>query len=315
MGNTWNGMTFTNIAQRGFSAFVKRLVALRAFTTDFSAEAKEQGTVVTTRVVPAAAAAKDLQTDHTGDRSKAAGDTTTTPINVTLNQQPISGFHLTDEEAKIIGSGVWNDTLSRKIDMHGYSVANHMLNYVFGLITAENFPSVAFTGGGSTFDLDDVIDINAALALAGWPVDIDGLIAMVLQPAYRGALKKDGAIQDLSKSGIDGVISRGSLDRVDIFRLYQAASLPPAGGTPAAEHLTGFVATPDALAVVQRIVEPQDQNDLMAFEVLTDDETGASIAYRAWYDRNLGKVNHTFETLYGASVAKAEALQRIRSEA
>jgi len=315
MANTWNGMTFTNIAQRGFSAFKKRLVSLRAFTTDFSDDVAQQGDTVSTRIIPAASAAQDLQDDHSGDRSDAAGNTTTTARSVTLNQQPISGFHLTDEEAAKIAAGVWNDTLIRKIESHGYAVANHMLAYVFNLITASNFSNLAFTGLASTFDLDDVMDINAVLAAAGWPVDDELAIAMVLNPSYRTALKKDGAIQDLSKSGIDGVISRGALDQVDIFRLYQAATLPPSGGTPASENLVGFVATPDSIAIAQRVVMPQDVGDLLHFEVMEDPETGANVVYRAWYDRAYGKVNHTFETLYGAAKGNTEALQRIRSAA
>ena len=313
MANNWNGMTFENIAQMGFSAFKKRLVPLRAFTTDFSNDVKDQGDVVSTRIVPNAATAQDLQNDHGGDRTNAVGDTSTTKKSVTLNQQPCSGFYLTDEQAASIGSGVWNDTMMRLVESHAYAIADHMLSYVFNLITAAAYANVAFTGISSSFDLDDVMDINAALANAGWPVDDAMRIAMVIQPAYRSALKKDGAVQDASASGIDGVISRGALDAVDIFRLYQSATLPPAGGTPADENLVGFVATPEALAIAQRVVEPQQPEDLLHYEVMQDADSGVTMVYRAWYERGTGKVNHTFETLYGASVAKAEALQRMIS--
>jgi hypothetical protein len=315
MANAWNGMTFTNIAQRGFSAFKQRLVSLRVFSTDFSMDAKEQGDTVTTRLVPAASAAVDLQSEPIGgNRDLIVGASTTTAVSVALNQQPASGFYITDEEAGMIGAGVWNDTLMRKVESHGYAVANACLSYVFNLLTGANYASKKIIGAASAFDLDDVLDINADLADAGWPVDVENACAMVLKPSYRTALKKDGAIQDLSKSGISGVISRGALDRVDIFNLHQSATLPPAGGTPATEKLVGFVATPDAVAIVQRVVQPQDPSDLLHFEVMQDAESGITLVYRAYYVRGTGKVNHIFETLFGAAKGNPAALLRLTQE-
>lgn len=315
MANTWANTTYDNIANRGFTAFLAKLAPLGAFTTDYSSEVAEQGDAVKTRIVPAAAAAGDLQSTHSGVRSASAGDKTLTGVSVTLNQQPISGFHITDEEAKKIGSGIWNDTFTRLVNTSAYSVANAVLNYVFNLVTAASYSNLAFTGAASTFDLADVMDINAVLAAAGWPVDLDGEIAMVLSPTYRAALKKDGAVQDVSKSGIAGVIARGALDQVDIFRLYQAPTLPPAGGTPAAENLTGFVATQEALAVAMRPVDSQVPSDLVDQRLMVDPDTGATMVFRSFYDPDKGKLYNTFETLFGAGVGKATALQRIRSAA
>lgn len=313
MTNTWNG-TFTNIGRTAFQAFLTKLVALRQFSTDFSEDVAGQGSIVNVRIVPTAGAAGDLTDTHSGSRFAAAADTTVSTAAVTLSEQPINGFYLTDEEYNELRADIRTDTTQRKITTTANSVAKAVLDYVFNLVTAANFPTVAFTGGASTFDLDDVIDINAVLADAGWPVDEELAIAMILKSTYRAALKKDNAIQDLSKSGIPDVIRRGALDQVDIFRLVQAPSLPPAGGTPATENLVGMVCTPEALAIAMRPVKSQAPDRLEYEEVMVDDESGVVMVYRVAYDPDTGKLYHTMETLFGAAKAKNTALYRIRSQ-
>ncbi len=318
MANAFNGMTFTNIARRGFRAFNAALAPLFAFTTDFSNEVV-QGTVVTTRITPVSDAAVDLQTGTTipGDREDTAvvKDITTTPVTVTLNQQPATGFTLSDDEAIKIGSGVWEDTKNNLIINKAYAVAKHMLDYVFNLITNANFSGAVHTGAASAWDLDDIVDIGVALkGTHKWQVNgDDGILgSMVLDSSYWGATKKDNAIQDVSASGIP-VVRTGTVNKVDQFALYEAPTLPPAAGTPASENLTGFVAKPSAIAIAMRIVESQARDKLMHFEVMTDPITGVTLVYSAHYHTGLRKVYHIFEAWYGASKGQAEALKRIVS--
>ena len=317
MANTWNGMTFTNIARAGFRAFNKRLMSLRAFSTDFSADLAEQGTIVNTRIVPVSDAAVDLQTGvagTAGDRedTNIIKDITTSAVAVTLNQQPIAGFALTDEEAMQIGSGVWADTKNKLLQQKAWAVANAVLNYVFNLVTNASFGAAIFTGAASTFDLDDAVDISTALkGTHGWDLS-DNEVAMILNSTYYGALKKDNAIQDLSASGIP-VAQYGTLSRIDQFMLHEAPTLPPAGGTPASENLVGMVAKSSAIAIAMRAVQAQAEDKLEFFEIMTDPVTGATLVYRAWYKPSLGKMYHTFETLFGATAAQTEALKRMVS--
>ncbi len=316
MGNTWNGMLFTNIARTGLKAYVKRLMSIGVFSLDLSANLVEQGTVVQTRIVPAADAAVDLQTGvavTAGDRedTNIIKDVTTTSVPVTLNQQPIAGFALTDEEAMQIGSGVWEDTKNKLIESKAYAVANFVLKYCFDLVTAANYAgAVLFTGAASAFDMDDVVDAGSTLSEAGWPVDRN---SMVLVPSYRGALKKDNAVQDLSASGIQ-VVQNGELSRLDRFQIVEAPTLVDADVYGASEYVRGFACTPDAMAIAMRAVESQATDQLMAFEIMNDPDTGVTLVYRAWYKQAFGKVYHTFETLFGASKANTAALRRIVSQ-
>lgn len=318
MANVFNGMTFTNIAMRGFAAFNAALTPLKAFTSDFSSELRDQGDKVQTRIYPIATAAVDLQTGGpAGDREDSAviKDIVTTQIEVTLNQQPISGFSITDEEAMRIGSGVLQDTKDNMIAQHGFVVADSVLNFVFNLITNASFSTAVHVGSFSTFDVDDVVDIGTSVKQnSKWKVGADGTLgAMVLDANFKGALKKDNAVQDVSRSGID-VLRTGMVERLDLWKLMEAVTLPPVGGTPESENLVGFVSKPSAIAMAMRVVKAQQVDKLMFFRVMEDPETGVVFVYRAWYNEGFGKVFHTFETLFGASVGQTEALKRITSE-
>jgi hypothetical protein len=311
-------MTFTNIARAGFSAFNKKLTPLSGFTTDLSADVQEQGTTVQTRIVPVSSAAVSLSTATVsggagGDRShaNAVGDITTTAKTVTLNIDPVRGFYLTDEEADQIGSGVWTDTKDRLIAQTAYAVAGYILDTIFNLITNANFSTAVFTGAASGFDIDDVVDIATSLkGTSKWDLDVPTY--MVLNSTYYGALKKDNAIQDLSASGIP-VIGTGEVGRLDRFAVIEAPSLPPSGGTPETEHLTGFVSQKPAFAIAMRATGCQKPDEMAAYEIMTDPVTGVTMVYRAWYEPAVGKMYHTFEALAGATACQTEALKRIVS--
>lgn len=313
MANTLNATSYQRIARIGFNVLRAKLMQLRAFTTDFSAEVKSEGSSVDMRIYPSATAAKSLSTatgsgGAGGSRSAAVGDLVIAKKTVTLNQDPVTGFAFTDEEIASMNNGIFSDLLVSMVETHGNAIADNVLDYVFSLVTKSNFTNDAFVGAATAFDLEEVIDINATLSDAGWPTHDDGRVAMVLKNSYRAALKKDGAVQDISKSGISGVIARGALDAVDAFRLYPSATL-----TDNSENLTGFVALPESIAIATRTVEPQGRVE--HFEVLTDPETGLSVAYRVWFDPDKGKMYHTFELLYGATVVDGAKLQTIRSAA
>lgn len=313
MANTWNAAA-TVIARTGFKAFNAGLAPLSAFTSDFSAEAGSYNEAITTRIVPVSDAAVSLVSTAGSDRSSATHvikDITTTGITVTLNQDPISGFTITDNEAAVIASGAMEDTKQMVIAQKAYAVANFILNYVFNLITNANFSTAIFTGAASTFDLDDVVDHASTLKQTHkWNLDMPTFL--IAQPAYVAPLKKDSAVQDLSASGIP-VVGTGELRRVDKFSVIEAPTLPPSGGTPESENLTAFYAQKPAISMAMRALPCQAADDLIAYEVMTDPTSGATLVYRSWYDRAKGQVDHTFEALFGASKGQAEALKRITS--
>lgn len=319
MANTYSPMIATLVGKHVISALRVMLnPIIGVFATDLQPTHAEKGSAVTVGINPAVTAAGDLTDDHSGSRATAAADTAQTTVTVTLNQEPCKGFNITDGEAAQIQGDVLPIYIEKRARDCGYSVALSILNYIFELVTAANFSGVAYAGGAAGFNLDKITDIHANLADAGYPCCIPDAIGMLLKPAYVAALRKDKAVQNLSASGVDvvktGFLGRVGAQKVDIFNVFEAAALPKAGGTPEAEKLVGFVATSDAIALAQRIVEPQSTNRIDDFQVLADEDTGLTLCMRVWYDPDPGKRYYTFESLYGASKANGSALQRIKSE-
>jgi len=306
MANTLNGMVVDQLLTRGLSAFTQALTPLRVFSLDFSEGIASEGTTVKSRII-GTATAEDLSSDLSGDYEGGTYNTSTTEVSVTLNKHPISRFHFTDEEWQEINDGVFADTISRKIEMHAHAVAEDMLTTVFGAITAANYGDPALTTSAAAFDTDKVAELRQACVEAGWrvrPIDT----GLVLNPTFYTSLLKDPAIKDMSASGSDALIS-GMIPNISGFAGYEAPVLPSNS-----ENLSGFAAKPDAMAIAMRSVDSQDRGDYVVPPTpMTDPESGATMVYSAWHQRNTRKVIHAFESLYGFSKAKGDSIKRIVS--
>lgn len=301
MSNTWNGMVTTNIAREGFDALLKALVPLDAFTRDFSTDIP-QGNKVQSRIVPASAVG-DLVDTYSSDYSNAALGTTTATVEVTLNKRPVAGFNLTDTEAQEISVGVWSDTARRIVRTKAYAVAKSFLDSVFANITIANY-SANSTVTVASFDEDDVVDLREAAIEAGWVHAPENSVLMVNPALYASLLKAD-LIKDYSASQSDALRS-GQLPSLAGFRVIEAPTLPNNS-----EGLVGFIAQADALAVAIRGVQTQAAGDFIDFQVMQDDVTGIVMTYACWFDRNVRKVNHTFEVYGGSAKANTSALRRL----
>ena len=239
MANAWNGMTADNIAQEGISTLEKALVPMSGFSLDLSTDIQDQGTTVSTRIVPAATAATDLVDDESGSYAAVTDDQTTTAVQVSLDPHPVTGFHLTDGQMQQIASGVWNDTSRRLVKSHIRGIAEDVLDSVFALITNANYGAAAKTVTAANFDSDDVADLRNTAITAG--LDPEDMV-LVLNPDYYAALLKDNAIADYSASQSDALRS-GELPRLSGFRVIEAPTLPSNS-----ENLTGFIASFSYLA-------------------------------------------------------------------
>ena len=306
MANAWNGMTFTNIATEGISTLEQMLIPMQAFSTDLSKDMAPQGTIVNTRIVPAATAPTDLVDDESGDYSDVTDDQSTTAVAVTLDPHPVTGFHLTDTQAQEIGAGVWSDTSRRLVRTHARAIGNAVLNSLFALITNANYSTAGLVTAASAFDTDDVADLRNVAVTAGW--DMAAAPPMVLNPDYYAALIKDNAIRDMSASGSNAALTLGDLPKVAGFSAIEAPTLPDNS-----ENLVGFIAEPSSMAIAMRGVETQSRGDFLHYEVLEGPVTGAIMTYSAIFNRSKRRVDHVFEALYGVKKAQAAALKRITS--
>jgi len=304
MANAWNGTTFDNIAQMGISTVEKKLVPMAGFSMNLSADVAEQGTVVKTRIVPAATAATDLVDDESGSYAAVVDDQTTSSVSVTLDPHPVTGFALTDSEAQEIGAGVWADTQRRLVQTHARAIADEILDSLFALVTNANYGAAALTTTAANFDSDDVADLRTTCINAG--LDPNEMV-LVLNADYYGALIKDNAIADFSASQADALRS-GKLPTLSGFTVIEAPTLP--GNS---ENLTGFAAQSDAMAIAMRGVDTQDRSQFAYYEILQDATVGASMTYSVLWTPTYRRTEHVFEALYGVKKAQGASLKRIVS--
>lgn len=306
MSNTLTGVEYENVARIGFSAFVDALIPISVFTTDLSAEAATQGTVVKTRIVPAAGTVGDLTDDHTGAYSDALNDIALSEVSITLGSEPVIGFQFSNKEVMQMSQGVWTDVLTRAIKQHARSIANNVLDTLFAGV------DTTFTAGVTTsavnFDADDMWDVREDFVTNAGRMSDEP--KTVLNAAYYAALGKDSGLSDRSASGMD-VLRTGMIPQVAGFGIVEAPSLAGA----AANNTVGFACTPDAMAIAMRAPETQigTEDEYVAYEVMQDDETGVVMVYSAVFERNYRRVRHYFETLWGWDDGVTTSLRRITS--
>jgi len=305
MANTLNGTTYTNIAETGFAYYLEGLTALRIFSREFSMEARSEGSSVQSSKYRAGKAAQDLTGDLAGDYEAAVGDQTTDAVTVTLDQHDITGFYFTDTEYNRIASGVMGDMIDNHIRTHAFKIADAVLDNVFALITRTNYGAAALATNAADFDLDELSDLRKAAVDAGWKWALNGTASCILNPSYYTALTKDDGVRYKYASAAD-TMNSGILPNLLGFRTVEAQTLGDNS-----EYLSGFICTPDALAIAMRPPATQAAADFLDYRILQDPETGASMVYAAVFNRKYRRVDHTFETLHGAAVANTAALKRI----
>lgn len=307
MANTFDGMSFVNNAQYTMQALKSKLLGLKVFSTDFSADVAAQGTVVQSRIVPASSAPVAKSTLAYTDATIIAGETTSA-VTVTLNQNYVAGFEITDAQAAAVSGSAMAETMKKLIEQKIWALSNQMLTYVYGLITNANYSGIAGTVATAAFDNDAVVDIRTnCVANKLMP----GMANMVLSSGYVGGLLKDAKVAAQYSSGLSAIVDgAGAIVRLGGFPVYEACTLPTT------ENLGGFVCTPDCMAIAMRPTAPSGQSvSTEYFDVITDTDTGASIQYYAFRDSNYRRWVHVFESNYGAAVGVAAALRRIKTAA
>lgn len=310
MANTFNGMTFVNIANRGLAVFSKRLIDFSIFTTDLSNEAI-QGTQVTTRIVPASSAPETLN-NTAGEgyfKASAVAGETTTAVDVTLGTGGMPqhvGFEITEAEATQIAAGVMQDTKDKIIEKKINALADKMLTDGFTVMNdGTKFTTSVTVGAASAMDWDKVVDVRTAVAKAHFPL---AQTNMIWSPDWIGAVLKDNHVNAQYSSGL-GVIVNGAgvVQRLCGMGCYEAPTYPTAS------NAAGFVCTPDAVVLANRRWNVTVGGPVIYAQDLVDKQTGAVITYRVAIDGATGKTVHSFVAYYGWAKGNPAAGYRLVS--
>lgn len=229
--------------------------------------------------------------------------TDTQAKEVTINKRKYQGLSFTSAELRRQPK-FDPETLGR---LKGQKLAEDVLADIWSLITNANYGAAAFTGAASDFDVDDVIDIEAILDTAKWPVSNRSLIT---KPTYIAGLKKD-----MNANGGMSTFNRDANGELKRFPSMNSLSFATSNFIPAnAENLVGFAVYPSAILVgfSPILPAPAVMAKLSRYETV-EHPSGLTLEFREWGDADTDVEKRTIEVNYGYGVGEVAALKRMVS--
>lgn len=282
-------------------AFRRAVIPIRIFSTAWRKEQKsmQRGDIMKVPYYPIeTAASKDF--NGTYDFTDAGPNASTKDI--TVNKRKYQPLITSSTELDR-----YNHNPEELGKMKGAKLALDVVTDILSLVTAANYGAAAFTGAASTFDADDVADLQLVCDDAFWPSMGRSLL---LKNAYRTALLKDNAIQDASAYGDSDPIREGRIERLHGFDIHASAEVPAN-----AQNLVGMAVYQSAICVGFAAITPADsvKEILSAYRVVEDPETGIYMEYRAWGDPDSDSHKEVIEVNYGYAIGEAAAIKRMVS--
>ena len=285
-------------------AFKRIILPLRLFSTKFEdVPLKGTDTVQVPYYPLATAASKDFD-DAAGYEAEEEGDIETRPVKIDRRKY----------QSMAIKSRTWNRM--PMIDFEklgtnkGRKLAEDVINDIFSVVSAANFGEPVVNVAPDEFDFLEVLAAGKAGNDLMWP---EGGRGLVLCNDFDHFLKADPQARFAGNSGDTRVWRDGSLGaRVGGFDYERAAILPENG-----ENLGGFICFPSAVLVAQAPIQPEPsvRDQLTAYEVHTDPDSGLTLEYRAWGDPGKDTGKRVIECNYGYAFGEKDALRRITKAA
>lgn len=295
-------MTPTNIdvaakvySKRFIAGLTRQLAALRAFSTDFSQEAKEPGEAVLVALLSADAAGDWSDADNNFARATASlGDR-----NVPLNKRKIAGFAITPAQMANFNPSWWEG----KADLDAASIADAILSDVCDLITPENFGKAkgdSFQISLDGFSQKAVATIRAAAIAKHLRINRS---VLCLHPAYFSQLL--GSL-DANVYGGREAIEKGVIPGLLGFNAI--AEIPQLS-------IAGFVAHPGAIAVAGRTIPFFGTKPYEKVQTFVEPETGMPMTNVVYVDGPTGKGSTSVNALYGCTKGADDQLIRLIDKA
>jgi hypothetical protein len=287
-------------------AFSTRLLPLRLFSSVFQ-DAPLQGT--DTIAIPY----YPLQTATSSDFSDGDGTsntgyqfgqaTSTNKALITVNKRKYQPLDYSSREFRF---QPWFDAV-RLGGINAEKLGVDIINDVLSIVTNANFGAPIKTAQAAAFLSDDVADLRQACNLASWP---DAGRSLLVDSTVDGALMKDPSYKLALNMGTPSVIQGGKFPNLSGFDYAWMPNLPTNG-----EKLIGFCAFNSAILSAFCPVDPAPgvRAQLVAYDVVTDPESGISFNYRHW---GLAQADRDFEVIeccYGYQAGVAAAIKRICS--
>lgn len=298
MGNILTDIQDIRIASKFLEAFTAALLPLKAFSTDFSAEFQEKGKTVNVPIIGASAASTNFAGSY-----KAGAGITATGLPVTLDKHKVQSIVITDKE-KSESSFL---ALEKLAVSKARRLAQDVLVDMLGIVTFANFGAECITALDATdFDAAKCLAVRAACAAVNMPANERSL---VLSDSYYTNLLGDAKVsQSYLMQMSQPALMEARIPRIYGFDVYESTIIPDNG-----ERLVGFAASPSAIAVAMRYLNPGAEAPYLAAAPVVDPATGITLGFRRYYDTDAGAEVIAFECLYGFKKAIAAGLKRIVS--
>jgi ATP-dependent protease ClpP protease subunit len=190
-------------------------------------------------------------------------------------------------------------------------------------INAANFGNAIWTGPAGGFD-HSVLGATLMVAAnnAFWPKAGRNV---VVTPAYHGNLSIDPSLFPYLYSGNTDILNMGLIqNKYGFENILEDPMLPVAnsirGGDGAVvagtdPNLAGYMCWPSAVLIATAPIMPPPGvlKKLVAYEQITDDQTGLSFTYQFFGDEVRNRDNEIIECSYGSGLGELKALFRLTS--
>ena len=276
-----------------FKSLTPQLAPLKAFSTDFSQEAKQPGEGVSVQLVTA----DTVATFNASNNNFARGASDNKAVTVKFGEAKIVGFNVTPYQLSNFNPGWWKD----KALVNADTMADSVLTEVCAKITAENFAQGTTIASAETVTLAELAKIKAFAAKKK---------INVRRAALGLSLELMAAVESLynqAKSGLTHAQAMAELAAaVGVKQVFGVPQLP--------EGLLGFICEPSALAVASRAFRPASEKPYESIKEITDPESGIGLTMVEFCEGSTGNLHESVTGLVASEVGVAEALVRITAK-
>lgn len=293
--NGINGINLQLIAQDSLTTLLAEFPLITKFTTNFGGEIATRGQTVATRIASPVTSITDI-----GASGYAVTDVESTERKITLDKHKgfVMGFR--DGEVALGGYDVLRRTFIRPA---AWAVSKAVLDDIFGLVTAANFPQIGYNGTVAAFDADAVASISQTLTDAN--VSQQGRV-IICKPSLYTSLAKDNAISAQYASGTNAPLTENLLPRIHGFEVNQYTAFP--AGTVA--NMKGIACNAESIIIATR--QPAlPTNWYGQVATATDEKSGLTVQVREWYDGDTGMQKISMSILYGVQIGSINTLAKI----
>ncbi|MBV8121499.1 MAG: hypothetical protein JO081_16355 [Alphaproteobacteria bacterium] len=293
MPNNFINTLYTILTNAAIEAFTAILTPLTVFARNYSSDAVQRGDKVKVLWIPTQAEARDFQ--PTG--SYAPGDITATGLDVVIDRHKFVSWSTTDTELSL--NPIINiQDFGRQM---GSNLGIAVLQDVWTLLTAVNYPRTTPVGPATDFDSDNLIDVKAQCDGAHWPAAGRNV---VLSGTHFNGLLKDGSLKNAAAYGGPEAIRAGAIPALVGFGVYDSQLVPTTGS------LCGFATMPDAILIAMRYLAPQEGNTYFQAGPVSH-EGGLTLGFRDFYENIQGRRIQVLEANYGFLKGNGDALIRL----